>query len=53
MYYPISQDGQVQEYYQLRKKILAEEAQRKEKQRRLRLEMRPPDLDGKRRNSPG
>jgi hypothetical protein len=53
MYYPISQDGQVQEYNQLRKKILAEEAQKKEEQRQLRLEMRPPNLDGKRRNSPG
>jgi hypothetical protein len=46
-YYPASQDGQVQEYNQLRKKILAEEAQRKEKQRQLRLDMGLPDLDGK------
>ena len=46
MYYPISQDGQVRAYEELRKKVLAEEAERKEKQRQLRLDMGLPDLDG-------
>lgn len=41
MYYPISQDGQVQAYEQLRKKILAQEAARKNKEKLLRLELGP------------
>jgi hypothetical protein len=46
MYYPISQDGQVQAYKQLRKQILAEEAARKRKQQLLRIELGLPDLKG-------
>jgi len=47
MYYPISQDYQVQEYEQLRKKFFAEEAARKNKQKLLRQELGLPDLIGK------
>lgn len=46
MYYPISQDGQVQAYNQFRKKYLAEEAQRKKKQKLLRQEMGLADVNG-------
>lgn len=47
MYYPISQDGQVQAYQQLRKKILAEEAARKNKQKMLRIELGLPEGEQK------
>jgi hypothetical protein len=46
MYYPVSHDGQVQAYNQLRKKYLAEEAERKKKQKLLRQEMGLPDVNG-------
>jgi hypothetical protein len=52
MYYPISQDGQVQEYNQLRKQYLAKEADRKHKQKLLRQEMGLPDIGGKQRIVP-
>lgn len=47
MYYPISQDAQVQEYNQMRKRYLASEADRKHKQMLLRRETGLPDVEGK------
>jgi hypothetical protein len=52
MYYPISQDGQVQAYKQLRQKYLAEEAQRKNKQKILRRELGLPEIEGEHRPLP-